>query len=161
MDGYVDTEKAVLYVAIATLIHQHGYCPISMVCKLVTGVNGSADGGEVDNAWKIRHLPYDTMTPDDARAAAREQRREDLTYDPADSICRAFAIVAPTGSGLRATLQSGLTKAARATRKRRADVLDELCAEMPGQAPEAVPVQHVLEDVGDDCMADMFDHLGC
>lgn len=130
LDGNANPTKMGLYAGVTRLVHQHSLCSIPFVCKLITGYNGidKEDLKFMDNAWKLRVRAYDDMSPDDVRAKARAVRRADLNHDGAEDICRAFALVSREGSALRADLEASLLSTCEKTRKRRAQVLDDMCA---------------------------------
>ena len=66
-----------MFSDITRLMHHYDYLPIEHLCYLITGSSGGDDGitySYRDPAWKLRHKGYDTMTPEEIRAAARAAR---------------------------------------------------------------------------------------
>jgi hypothetical protein len=126
-DGFADSRKLSAFEAIARLVHQHEYLPIELVCLLVCGstMRDAVKDSYYDASWQLRHRAYDTMNPDEVRAAARAARQYTREHGADDVVCRAFALIAAEESTEHGRLNSGLRKAAESSRKRKLSALEE------------------------------------
>jgi hypothetical protein len=154
VDGYVDGAKMNLFAQIARLVHQGDYLPIEMVCQALTGTSGADDVTHAysDPSWKIRHKAYDTMSPEQVRAAARSARHTDQLQARDDIHCSAFAIIAPQDSALYNRMHTGLQSEYEKARKRKLEALED---NEPPQQQDVAPAGHSGEDASadDDMMA--------
>jgi hypothetical protein len=143
-----------VYTAISRLVHQHDFLPIELLCYVITGTSGAEDVSHSysDASWSARHREYDDMTPEDVRATARAARQHHQQHAQTDDICRAFAIIAAEGSGVRSRLEGTLLQAAERTRKRRLDALEG--DEVPEQQNAGVYNHGVANDADDGAPGD-------
>jgi hypothetical protein len=131
-------------------VHHYDFLPIELVCYLITGTSGGDDDvthAYSDASWKIRHKTYDTMTPEDIRAAARAARSGNELHAFDDIECSAFAIVASEGSAAYSRMHATLQSACDRARKRKLAALEN---DAPDQEPQAPP---------DDTFVDADTHL--
>jgi hypothetical protein len=114
-----------IYAAITRLVHHYDYLPIEMVCYVVTGTIGADDVSHAysDPSWTMRNKAYDTMSPEEVRAAARCARHTDQLQVCDDIFCIAFAIIASHGSTAFNRMHAGLQSAHDAAKKRKYEAL--------------------------------------
>jgi hypothetical protein len=62
------------------------------------------------DSWEHRHTAYDTMSPDDVRAAARAARQYQRDHGTNDIVCKAFTLIAAEESQENANLTEGLRR---------------------------------------------------
>jgi hypothetical protein len=142
-------------------VHHYDYLPIELVCYLITGTSGADDDityAYSDASWKMRHKAYDTMTPDDIRAAARAARNANDLHAFADIDCSAFAILASEGSTAYKRMHASLQFAADGARKRKLAALEDDTAVVQQQEQLLDETQVDVESANDD---DMLAALGC
>jgi hypothetical protein len=128
-----------------------------------------------DPSWKHRHEAYDTMTPEQVRAAARAARQHNREHGTDDVICNAFALIAAEDSEEYQSLTQGLRAAAESSRQQRIDALEDTFEPRPpgvahpdNQADDTttIPVVEPCNEVvmadpeSDDDNADYLDFLG-
>jgi hypothetical protein len=135
-DGFVDSAKMSVFSSITRLVHHYDFLPIELLCYVLTGTTGADDVTHAysDASWTMRNKAYDSMSPDDIRAAARAARHTNQLRDFSDVHCSAFAIIGSQGSTAFKRMQSQLQSAAEAVRKRKLEAIQDEQASPPEQA---------------------------
>lgn len=138
-DRFIDSAKVSVFSGITRLVHHYDFLPIEMVCYVLTGTSGADDVAHsyTDASWTLRNRSYDTMSPDEIRAAARSARQTRQLRGSEDVLCSAFAIIGSQGSTAYDRMHSGLQSAADRAWKRKLDALES----------ESTPAQNVQEAV--------------
>jgi hypothetical protein len=153
-----------VYSTITRLVHHYDHLPIELVCYLITGTSGADEDityAYSDASWKMRHKLYDTMTPEEIRAAARSQRNGNQLRAFEDLDCSALAIIASEGSTAYNRMHASLQLAADRARKRKLAALeDDMQPHANAEAVAALEdITHSdVESAHDD---DMLAALGC
>jgi hypothetical protein len=126
-DRFADSRKMSAYSAISRLVHQNKFLPIEFVCLLICGSTMKANVRDsyYDPSWEHRHTAYDTMSPDDVRAAARAARQYQREHGTDDVVYKAFTLIAAEESEEYANLMVGLRGAAESSRQQRLDALED------------------------------------
>jgi hypothetical protein len=130
-----------VFASITRLVHHYDYLPIELVSYALTGTSGADDVTHAysDASWTMRNKAYDSMSPEDIRAAARAARQTNQLRAFDDVQCNVFAIIGSQGSTAFNRMHTDLQSAAERMRKRKLDALQDEQGPSQQQAVVSAP----------------------